>query len=73
MNLRHIAWRGEEIMSDIPDTIFHFTLPLDLFEQAADILEAQGLTVEKALALFFEYVVATGSLPFSWPIETTPD
>lgn len=42
MNLRHISWRGEEIMSDIPDTIFHFTLPLDLYEQAADILEAQG-------------------------------
>ena len=46
------------------DDVFEFTLPMDLYEQASEVLAKQGLTVEDALVLLFEYVARTGKLPF---------
>lgn len=48
----------------MPETQIRFTLPLDLYEQASDILNGQGLTAEDAAVLLYRYIVATGALPF---------
>lgn len=48
----------------MPETHIHFTLPLDLYEQASDILNAQGLTVEDAVVLLYRYIATTGAIPF---------
>lgn len=49
----------------MPETQIRFTLPLDLYEQSSDILNAQGLTVEDTVALLFRYIATTGKIPFN--------
>lgn len=51
----------------MPDAIIRFTLPLDIYEQAADILNEQGLSVEDAVVMLYHYIAATGKLPFDIP------
>ena len=51
------------------ESIVEFTLPLDLYEQASDMLKKQGLTVEDAIVMFYEYVAANGKLPFDMSFE----
>lgn len=48
----------------MPETHIRFTLPLDLYEQASDILNAQGLTMEDAVVLLYRYIATTGKMPF---------
>ena len=37
----------------MPETIIRFSLPLDIYEQAADILNEQGLSVEDAVVILY--------------------
>ena len=51
----------------MPEAIIRFTLPLDLYEQAAEVLNEQGLSVEDAVVMLYRYIAATGKLPFEIP------
>lgn len=53
----------------MPEAIIRFTLPLDVYEQAADILNEQGLSVEDAVVMLYRYIAATGKLPFDIPLD----
>ena len=59
----------------MPEAIIRFTLPLDVCEQAADILNEQGLSVEDAVVMLYRYIAATGKLPFDIPQggQSNPD
>lgn len=48
----------------MPKTHIRFALPLDLYEQASDILNELGLTVEDAVILLYRYIATTGTIPF---------
>lgn len=51
----------------MPEANIRFTLPLDLYEQAADVLNEQGLSVEDAVVMLYRYIATTGKLPFEIP------
>lgn len=48
----------------MPEAVIHFTLPIDLYEQASDILNELGLTVEDAVVMLYRYIASTRKLPF---------
>ena len=47
-----------------PEANIQFTLPMDVYDQAAEILGKQGLTVEDAVILLYKYIADTGEIPF---------
>jgi len=48
-----------------------FTLPVEVYEQAKEVLGRHGLAVEDAVIWMYNYVAATGKLPF--PVPTPKD
>lgn len=47
-------------------TTIEFKLPVEIYNQAKAIFEANGLTMEEACVLFIEETVKRGSLPFEY-------
>ena len=45
------------------EEIVEFEVDADLYEQAAKVLGAQGLTAEDAVRMLFEYTAATKTIP----------
>jgi len=55
----------------LSDAMVEFTLPVEVYEQAKEVLGRHGLAVEDAVIWMYNYVAATGKLPF--PVPTPKD
>lgn len=47
-------------------TTIEFSIPDEIYEQAKEICESNGLTLEEACVRFLEATVACGNLPFPY-------
>jgi antitoxin component of RelBE/YafQ-DinJ toxin-antitoxin module len=47
-------------------TTIEFSIPDEIYEQAKEICESNGLTLEEACVRFLEATVACGDLPFPY-------
>ena len=47
-------------------TTIEFSIPDEIYEQAKEICEINGLTLEEAYVRFLEATVACGDLPFPY-------
>ena len=47
-------------------TTIKFSIPDEIYEQAKEICESNGLTLEEACVRFLEATVACGDLPFPY-------
>lgn len=47
-------------------TTIEFKLPVEIYNQAKAIFEANGLTMEEACVLFIEETVKRGTIPFEY-------
>ena len=45
------------------EAVIEFTVDADLYKQASEVLGKQGLTVEDAVRMLFEYTAVTGTIP----------
>lgn len=54
-------------------TTIEFSIPNDIYEQAKEICQRNGLTLEEACVRFIEATVACGDLPFPYTQQDIED